>query len=93
MHAPSIMELSGRFGLEGCLAMSLITVTDMDVDSKSELGSAAVCINKISGEDRVSVERKNKLPWKGTLPGRVVLIGNNLPDFPNLRRPRSRHAC
>ena len=73
--------------------MSLITVTDMDVDSKSELGSAAVCINKISGEDRVNVERKNKLPWKGTLPGRVVLIGNNLPDFPNLRRPRSRHAC
>jgi putative DNA primase/helicase len=81
VHAPSIMELSGRFGLEGCLAMSLITVTDMDVDSKSELGSAAVCINKISGEDRVSVERKNKLPWKGRLPGRVWLIGNNLPDF------------
>lgn len=81
VHAPSIMELSGRFGLEGCIGMSLITITDMDVDSKSEVGGAAVNINKISGEDRVSVERKNKTPWRGTMPGRIVIVSNHLPDF------------
>lgn len=81
VHAPSIMELSGRFGLEGCIAKSLITVTDMDVDSKTELGNAAVNINKISGEDRISIERKGITPWSGNLPGRIWMVGNNLPDF------------
>jgi putative DNA primase/helicase len=81
VHAPSIMELSGRFGLQGCIDKPLITITDMDVDSKTEVGAAAVSINKISGEDRVSVERKNKDPWSGTLPGRIWVVSNHLPDF------------
>jgi len=80
-HSPSIVELGGRFGLQGCLAKSLITITDMDTDNRSELGAAAVCINKISGEDRVSVERKGITPWGGRLPGRIWLASNNLPDF------------
>jgi putative DNA primase/helicase len=80
-HSPSIVELGGRFGLQGCLAKSLITITDMDTDNRSELGAAAVCINKISGEDRVSVERKGIDPWGGRLPGRIWIASNNLPDF------------
>src|SRR5579862_4244927 len=80
-HSPSIVELGGRFGLQGCLAKSLITITDMDTDNRSELGAAAVCINKISGEDRVSVERKNITPWSGRLPGRIWMASNDLPDF------------
>ena len=80
-HAPSIVELGGRFGLQGCLAMKLITITDMDTDNRSELGASAVCINKISGEDRVSVERKGLTPWGGRLPGRIWIASNNLPDF------------
>ena len=45
-HAPSIVELGGRFGLQGCLAMKLITITDMDTDNRSELGASAVCMMK-----------------------------------------------
>jgi putative DNA primase/helicase len=80
-HAPSIVELGGRFGLQGCMAKSLLTITDMDTDNKSELGQAAVRMNAISGEDRVSIERKGITPWTGRLPGRLWLASNNLPDF------------
>jgi putative DNA primase/helicase len=80
-HSPSIMELAGQFGLQGCMAKSLLTITDMDVDEKHKLSAAAVRLNAISGEDRVSIERKGITPWGGRLPGRLWLASNNLPDF------------
>lgn len=81
VHAPSIKEIAGRFGLMGCIGKTLITITDMNVDNHTEVGEAAVSINKISGEDRVSIERKGIEPWSGTLPGRIWIVGNSLPDF------------
>ncbi|MGH6670740.1 MAG: DNA primase family protein [Xanthobacteraceae bacterium] len=80
-HSPSIKELSGRFGLWGCLGKSLITITDMDIDSRTEIGNAATSIKAITGEDMISVERKNKDPWAGLMAGRIWLAANGLPDF------------
>jgi putative DNA primase/helicase len=80
-HHPSIHTLAGRFGLEGCIGKSMIQITDMDCDSTEALSNAASKINAISGEDGVTVERKGIGDWNGTLPGRIVMVGNNLPNF------------
>ena len=79
--SPSIMELGTTFGLEGCIAKSLITITDMNTDNKSQCAEAGVWINKISGEDFVQIMRKNIGVWRGRLPGRMWIASNNLPDF------------
>ena len=80
-HNPSIATLAGRFGLEGCIAKSLIKVTDANCDNKAFLSEACSKINAISGEDDVTIERKTILDWNGRLPGRFILAGNRLPNF------------
>jgi putative DNA primase/helicase len=79
--SPSLQELAGDFGLQTCLGMSLIQVTDMDTEEKVKLNSAVSRILAISGEDHVSVQRKTLTSWKGHLPGRIVIVSSNLPDF------------
>jgi branched-chain amino acid transport system permease protein len=78
---PSIHTLAGRFGLEGCIGKSLIQITDMDCDDPKALSTAASKINAISGQDNIAVERKGIGDWNGLLPGRIVMAGNNLPNF------------
>ncbi len=80
-HHPSIHTLAGRFGLEGCIGKSLIQITDMDCDDPKALSTAASKINAISGQDNIAVERKGIGDWNGLLPGRIVMAGNNLPNF------------
>lgn len=80
-HHPSIQSLAGDFGLQGCIGKSHIQITDMDCDSRNDLSQAASKINAISGEDGVTVQRKNIGDWDGKLPGRIWLAGNNLPNF------------
>ncbi len=80
-HHPSIHTIAGRFGLEGCIGKSLIQITDMDCDDPKALSTAASKINAISGQDNMAVERKGIGDWNGVLPGRIVMAGNNLPNF------------
>lgn len=81
VYSPSMQNLANEFGLQDCIGKSLITITDMDCDNKSHVGQAAANINRISGEDMISANRKTKAFWTGTLPGRIVMAGNNLPNF------------
>jgi len=38
-------------------------------------------VNAVSGEDDVTVERKNITDWNGRLPGRFMVASNRLPNF------------
>jgi putative DNA primase/helicase len=78
---PTIETLAGRFGLQGLIGASVAQVTDMNADSKQDLGRAASRINGISGEDGQTVERKGVTDWNGIISARFVLAGNTLPNF------------
>jgi putative DNA primase/helicase len=78
---PTIETLAGRFGLVGLIGASAAQVTDMNTQSKTDLGRAASRINGISGEDGQTIERKGISDWDGVLPTRFTLAGNTLPNF------------
>jgi putative DNA primase/helicase len=78
---PTIETLAGRFGLQGLIGSSVAQVTDMNADSKQDLGRAASRINGISGEDGQTVERKGVTDWNGVISARFVLAGNTLPNL------------
>lgn len=80
-HNPAIETLAGRFGLQGCIAKSVVMITDMDTENRQALGSAATRLAAISGEDTVTAERKGIVDWNGKLPARLVLASNGLPNF------------
>jgi putative DNA primase/helicase len=72
--------LAGQFGLEGLIGKSLLAFGDVRWNN-SNAQVAIQQILEISGEDKVTVPRKNKTDWQGTLGVRVMFAGNEIPRF------------
>lgn len=74
----SLDAFGQNFGLASAVGRSLITVPDARFDGR---GQAAVVerLLTISGNDSISVDRKNRERWEGRLGARVMVITNELP--------------
>jgi putative DNA primase/helicase len=77
---PTLASLSTNFGLAPLIGKPLAIVAD------ARLGGANVHqvverLLSISGEDVLTIDRKYKDQWTGTLPTRFVIISNELPRF------------
>jgi putative DNA primase/helicase len=51
--------------------------------SRSQVQTVVERLLTISGEDLLSVPRKNREDWTGTLPARLMLCSNELPHLPD----------
>lgn len=80
--APSLNSL-GRsdFGLEPLLAKQLAIVSDMRLSSRTDEAAVAENLLRITGEDRVSVNRKHRSALEVTLRARFVVMTNEVPKF------------
>jgi P4 family phage/plasmid primase-like protien len=80
--APSLNSL-GRsdFGLEPLLAKQLAIVSDMRLSSRTDEAAVAENLLRITGEDRVSVNRKHRSAVEVTLRARFVVMTNEVPKF------------
>jgi putative DNA primase/helicase len=77
---PTLASLGTNFGLQPLIGKSLAIVSD------ARLGGANVHqvverLLSVSGEDMLTVDRKYREPWSGTLPTRFVVLTNELPRF------------
>lgn len=72
--------LSGTFGLEPFVGAALATASDVRWQSRT-IGDAIPILLEVSGEDHVTVSRKNKSAWKGRLGVRFMLMSNDTPTF------------
>lgn len=80
--APSLNSF-GRsdFGLEPLLAKQLAIVSDMRLSNRTDEAAVAENLLRITGEDRVSVNRKFRKAVEVTLRARFVLMTNEVPRF------------
>jgi P4 family phage/plasmid primase-like protien len=78
---PSLASLSGEFGLQQLLGKQLAVVSDMRLGPRTDQAAIAENLLRISGEDIVSVNRKNRDFWTGTLSTRFLIMSNVLPRF------------
>lgn len=67
------------FVLEGLIGKLSAVIDDARMSSKSDPAVIAERLLSISGQGRVSVNRKYLSPWTGVLPCRITLIANELP--------------
>jgi putative DNA primase/helicase len=82
LAAPTIRSFASQYWAWGLMDKSLAMVTDMAISDREAIKLAANHINMISGRDPADVERKFKEPIMAlTLPTRVLMAGNHLPDF------------
>jgi putative DNA primase/helicase len=73
-------SLTGRFGLEPLIGKTLLAFGDVRW-ANTNAQAAVQRLLEISGEDRVTVERKNRADWQGTLGTRIMFAGNETPRF------------
>ncbi len=80
--APSLNSF-GRsdFGLEPLLAKQLAIVSDMRLSNRTDEAAVAENLLRITGEDRVSVNRKHRSALEVTLRARFVVMTNEVPRF------------
>lgn len=78
--SPTIASLSDRFGEEQFIGKTLATMPDVRWNVRG-VPEAIAAMLAISGEDNRTIQRKNRSPWTGELTVRVMLSGNDLPQF------------
>lgn len=79
--APSLNSLNSDFGLQPLIGKQLATVSDMRIGNKVDAMAITENLLRLSGGDRVSINRKYKTEWEGTLAIRFFIMTNELPQF------------
>jgi putative DNA primase/helicase len=79
--APTLSSLATNFGLSPLIGKPLAAISDARIGSRSDSYAAAERLLSISGEDAITIDRKYRDPWTGTLPTRFMLLTNEVPRF------------
>ena len=77
---PTLSSLSGEFGLQPLLGKSLAIIGDARLNGRDN-SSQIERLLSISGEDSLSVGRKNMTAVEAKLDTRLMLLSNELPRF------------
>ena len=77
--APSLASLGERFGLQPLIGKLLAIISDARLGTKADQHAIAESVLRITGEDDVTADRKNRDPWTGRFRVRFLVIANELP--------------
>jgi putative DNA primase/helicase len=78
--APTLAGMATNFGMQPLLGKTLGIVGDARLQS----GGTEVVVERllsVSGQDSITVDRKNRDAWTGTIPARLMILSNELPKF------------
>lgn len=78
---PTMSSLSDTFGLEPLITKPLAIISDARIGARTDKSAIVERLLSISGEDTLSVPRKHKQAWEGTLPTRIAILTNELPSL------------
>jgi putative DNA primase/helicase len=77
--APTLGSLGERFGLAPLIGKLLAVISDARLGAKADQHAIAESILRISGEDDITADRKNRESWTGRLRVRFMVVSNELP--------------
>jgi putative DNA primase/helicase len=77
--SPTLASLGERFGLAPLIGKLLAVISDARLGAKADQHAIAEGMLRISGEDDVTADRKNRDAWTGRLSVRFLVISNELP--------------
>lgn len=76
---PTLADFSHQFGLAQLIGRRAAIVGDARLSAKVDQGEIAGRLLSITGEDVLTIDRKHREPWIGTLTARIVICSNELP--------------
>jgi putative DNA primase/helicase len=78
---PTLSDLAGPFGLQPLLGKSLAVISDARLSGRSDQAVIVQRLLSVSGEDALSVQRKNLPAVTTRLPTRLMIATNELPSL------------
>ncbi|MCF7548913.1 phage/plasmid primase, P4 family [Pseudonocardia sp. WMMC193] len=78
--SPTLAGLATNFGLAPLVGKTLGTIADARL-GKDNVNVVIERLLSISGEDSLTVDRKNRDAWTGKIAARLMLCSNGLPQF------------
>ena len=76
---PTLSDFSNQFGLAQLIGRRAAIIGDARMSARADQGEIAGRLLSITGEDVLTIDRKHREPWIGTLPTRIVICSNELP--------------
>jgi putative DNA primase/helicase len=76
---PTLSGLGMNFGLAPLIGKPLAVISDARLSGRSDQHVIAERLLSISGEDNITIDRKHRSAWTGTLPTRFLILTNELP--------------
>jgi putative DNA primase/helicase len=76
---PTLASFGTNFGLWPLLGKPVAIVSDARLSGKTDQAVVTERLLSISGEDQLTVDRKNQEPVTGKLPTRLMILSNELP--------------
>lgn len=77
--APTLGSIGERFGLMPMIGKRLAIISDARIGGRADQGVIVERILSITGEDTLTIDRKNRDFWTGKLDTRFVMLTNELP--------------
>ena len=77
--SPTLSSLSSNFGIQPMIGKRLAIISDARLSGKSDHAVIAERILAITGEDALTIDRKNLTAWTGKLDVRFLVLTNELP--------------
>lgn len=79
--SPSLASIGTQFGLQPLIGKRLAMISDARLSGRADQQPIVENLLRISGEDALTIDRKNIAAWSGKLPTRFVFASNELPAF------------
>jgi putative DNA primase/helicase len=76
---PTLASLAENFGLAPLIGKRAAIISDARLGGRADQHNIAERLLSISGEDRLTIDRKYREPWTGRLPVRFFILSNELP--------------
>lgn len=76
-----LKTLGDQFGRQSLIPKQVAVVSDARVSKNLDRGGLMETVLSITGEDSQTIDRKNQIAWEGRLGVRIMIIGNELPQF------------
>ena len=78
---PTLASLATNFGLWPMIGKTLAIISDARLSSRADQSAITERLLSISGEDALTIDRKNLPPITVTLPTRIMVLTNELPKL------------
>ena len=87
--SPTLALIAQNFGLETSIGKTLMIVGDARLTQQGQETVVERFLN-ITGQDSITLDRKYKSAWHGTMGARIMMLSNEFPASSTPRAPLRR---